>query len=86
MRRGREDRQHHAGEACAGAHVDDALALRRDVPQQRGAVQQVQRGDILRLGDGGQVHHLVFLQQQGGVGLQLRYGVVGQSQLRKPAL
>ena len=47
------DSQHHAGEACAGADIDGALAPQVRHGQQGGAVQQVQRGHLLRCGDGG---------------------------------
>lgn len=56
----RQDRQHHAGKACAGAYVDDALAGQIQLRRQRRAVQQVQGGNVPGRGDGREVHHLVF--------------------------
>ena len=76
-----QDAQHHAGEAGAGAHVDDPIAPQVRHSQQRRAVQQVQCGHILRRSDGRQVHHPVLFQQRCRVGLQLGYGIGGQSQL-----
>ena len=61
MRRGRP-------EARAGAHVDEPLAP-EVLPQgeQGGGVQKVQVGHLVGLGDGGEVHDLVLLQQQTAV-------------------
>ena len=54
--------QRYAGEPGAGAHVHHRFARHVRQRQQAQAVQQVQRGELPRLCDGRQVHHLVLLQ------------------------
>ncbi len=56
----------HAGpgrETRPGSHVDELSSPRARGGQQGGAVQKVQGHHIRRVRDGGEVHHLVFLQQ-----------------------
>ena len=57
-------RQGDAGEAGAGAHVRHGLAAEVCQGQQGGTVQKVEGGDMMAIGDGREVHHLVFFQQQ----------------------
>ena len=68
LKAGLQDAQGQAGEARAGAHVDEPLAP-EVLPQgeQGGGVQKVQVGHLVGLGDGGEVHDLVLLQQQTAV-------------------
>ena len=58
-----QDLQHQAGEAPAGAHVDDLLSPKDLGGQEGGAVQKVEGDHIGGVGDGGQVHDLILLQQ-----------------------
>ena len=71
------DLEHQAGKACAGAHVDDALFVELCRTQHGGAVQHMLLSHARRVGDGGQVHDLVFLHQRRAVALQLFRAVCG---------
>ena len=58
------DLERHARKARAAADVDHALAAEVRRAQQRDAVEKVQLCHGRRLGDGGQVHDLVFFDQR----------------------
>ena len=60
---GAGDLQGKAGEAGAGAHVNDLLAGKIRQAQQGPTVQKMEAGHILLAGDGRQVHDLVHLLQ-----------------------
>ena len=71
LKAGLQDAQGQAGEARAGAHVDEPLAP-EVLPQgeQGGGVQKVQVGHLVGLGDGGEVHDLVLLCEKLGIAHQ----------------
>ena len=60
-----EDRKRHTREARARAHVHHAPAFRHE-RRERGTVQKMARNDLGRVGDCGQVHNLVLLEQHCG--------------------
>ena len=71
-----QDFQRNAGKAGSGAHVDEGLVLEVRPLEQSGAVQHVELGHPLRLCDGGEVHYLIFFQQQPPILRQLRRSAV----------
>ena len=79
-----QNAQRHTGKARAGADVDDLLSLEVDKLQQRRTVEQVELRDGVGLCDGGEVHHLVFFEQQGGEVLERFHTACVQPQLIKP--
>ena len=60
---GAGDLDRHTGETGAAAHIDEGLALEVGAFEHRQAVQQVELRHGLGLGDGGQVHDLVLLDE-----------------------
>lgn len=54
------DLQRNAGKARTAADIDHALSGKVFRPQKRDAVEKMQLGHSLRLGDGREVHDLVF--------------------------
>jgi len=71
------DLERHAREACSAADIHNTFVFERHGCEQREAVEKMELGDGLRLGDGGEVHDLVFFQQQfaetaEGIGLRVR--------------
>ena len=79
-----QNAQRHTGKACAGADVDNGFSLEVDKLQQRRTVEQVELRDGIGLCDGGEVHHLVFFEQQGGEALERFHTACVQPQLIKP--
>ena len=55
------DGQGHAGESRAAAHVNELLPGKIAGSKHSQAVQQMQLGNLTRLGNGGKVHHLILL-------------------------
>ena len=65
---GQQNLQGQAGKARPGAHVQQgAGAGQVGAGEQGGAVQHVQPGHPRLIPDGGEVHHLVFFQQQAAI-------------------
>ena len=69
--------QGHSGESGAAADVQNALAHLYAALAQEHAVQHMSAGDLLRFGDGGEVHHAVFFNEQAGKGLHPCHGLGG---------
>ena len=78
------DSQRDPGEAGAGAHVNHSFAGERLYREEGEAVQQVEPGDLVGLGDGGQVHHLVPFQQHIDKFLQVWDTGIPYTQGREP--
>ena len=76
--------QHQAGKARPGAHVEYPLAGQRDAGGHRGAVEHVQPGHLVRVGDGGQIGHPVPLQQESSIFFQNRGAGRVQSERAQP--
>ena len=83
---GVQDLQDQAGKPAAGAHVDDLAPVQCLARQERGAVQEVEPRHLAGVCDGGEIHHLVFLQQAVAVqGQPLhRVGGIRQAQAVEP--
>ena len=71
FQRGAEKLQYQTGESGAGAHINEGFSLHTAAIQQRSAVQHMQGGHIVGIGDCGQVHDLVLLNEQLTVAGQL---------------
>ena len=78
MEAGPQNLQRHAGKTRARPHVDQGVALLQ-FGQQQDAVQKVLDHHGLRLGDRGQVHLLIPLDQQFHIPLKLLRLPVGHS-------
>ena len=67
-----------------GAHVDDLLTGQVCLGGKGQAVQQVQRGNLLLIGNGGEVHDLICLQKHPGEFKQGRDRLLSHAKGRKP--
>ena len=77
--------QRHGGKARAAADVQHFFALKIRHGEQKQAVQHMPQGDLLRLGDGGEVHHPVFFDEPVGKPLHPGDGLRCDGQLPLPA-
>ena len=84
---GHQNFQGQAGETGAGTHIDEGLALEIGAIEQGGAVQHVEFCHLIGVGDGGQIHDLIFLDEHPAVALQklgsIFRNLIQQIQLRK---
>ena len=71
----------HGGESGAAADIQNLFALKFRDGQQKQTVQHMPQGDLFGLGDGGEIHHPVFFDEQVGKTLHAGDGLVSDGQI-----